>query len=42
MKTLMENKMEEVFGIIVVVGFIAYTKRVAIEAKFKEFMEKNQ
>ncbi len=32
--------MEDLFGIIVIVGIIAYTKRVAIMAKFKEFMEK--
>ena len=32
--------MENLFGFIVVVGFIAYSKRVAIMAKFKEFTEK--
>ncbi len=32
--------MEDFIGFIVVVGFIAYTKRVAIMAKFKEFTEK--
>lgn len=32
--------MENFIGFIIIVGFIAYTKRDVIMAKFKEFMEK--
>jgi len=32
--------MEDIIGFIIVVGFIAYMKRDAIMAKFKEFTEK--